>query len=187
MSRVLVPLARGFEEIEAITVIDLLRRAGIEVHTASLDGPQVTGSHGITITADIALDAARADDYAMIVLPGGMPGADHLKRDARVISLLRRFAAEGRYTAAICAAPGVLAHAGLLEGRAATSFPGFLSADSAPGIRLSGDAVVVDGKVVTSRGAGTAMAFGLRLIELLEGVAAREQVQARLQLPEPGR
>ena len=183
MSRVLVPLAPGFEEIEAVTVIDLLRRAGIEVHTASLDGPQVTGSHGITVTADIALDAARADDYGMIVLPGGMPGADHLKRDARVISLLRRFAAEGRYTAAICAAPGVLAHAGLLEGRAATSFPGFLSADSAPGIRLRDDPVVIDGTVATSRGPGTAMEFGLVLIELLEGPAARQQVQARLQLP----
>jgi 4-methyl-5(b-hydroxyethyl)-thiazole monophosphate biosynthesis len=183
MSRVLVPLARGFEEIEAITVIDLLRRAGIEVHTASLDGPQVTGSHGITVTADIALDAARADDYGMIVLPGGMPGADHLKRDARVISLLRRFAAEGRYTAAICAAPGVLAHAGLLEGRAATSFPGFLSEESAPGIRLRTEPVVIDGKVATSRGPGTAMEFGLALIELLEGPAAREQVQSRLQLP----
>ena len=183
MSRVLVPLAPGFEEIEAVTVIDLLRRAGIEVHTASLDGPQVTGSHGITVTADIALDAARADDYGMIVLPGGMPGADHLKRDARVISLLRRFAAEGRYTAAICAAPGVLAHAGLLEGRAATSFPGFLSADSAPGIRLRDEPVVVDGAVATSRGPGTAMQFGLALIELLEGPAAREQVQSRLQLP----
>jgi 4-methyl-5(b-hydroxyethyl)-thiazole monophosphate biosynthesis len=183
MSRVLVPLARGFEEIEAITVIDLLRRAGIEVHTASLDGPQVTGSHGITVTADIALDAARADDYGMIVLPGGMPGADHLKRDARVISLLRRFAADGRYTAAICAAPAVLAHAGLLEGRAATSFPGFLSEESAPGIRLRTDPVVIDGKVATSRGPGTAMEFGLALIELLEGPAAREQVQSRLQLP----
>jgi 4-methyl-5(b-hydroxyethyl)-thiazole monophosphate biosynthesis len=183
MSRVLVPLAPGFEEIEAVTVIDLLRRAGIEVHTASLDGPQVTGSHGITVTADIALDAARADDYRMIVLPGGMPGADHLKRDARVISLLRQFAAEGRYTVAICAAPGVLAHAGLLEGRAATSFPGFLSADSAPGIRLRDEPVVIDGTVATSRGPGTAMQFGLTLIELLEGPAAREQVQSRLQLP----
>lgn len=183
MSRVLVPLAGGFEEIEAITVVDLLRRAGIEVRTAALDGPQVTGSHGITVTADIALDAARADDYDMIVLPGGMPGADHLKRDARVISLLRRFAADGRYTAAICAAPGVLAHAGLLEGRTATSFPGFLSTDSAPGIRLHTDPVVIDGKVVTSRGPGTAMEFGLALIELLEGRAAREQVQSRLQLP----
>jgi len=119
----------------------------------------------------------------MIVLPGGMPGADHLKRDARVISLLRRFAAEGRYTAAICAAPGVLAQAGLLEGRAATSYPGFLSADSAPGIRLRDDPVVIDGTVVTSRGPGTAMQFGLALIELLEGPAAREQVQSRLQLP----
>jgi 4-methyl-5(b-hydroxyethyl)-thiazole monophosphate biosynthesis len=182
MSRVLVPLAPGFEEIEAVTVIDLLRRAGIEVHTASLDGPQVTGSHGITVTADIALDAARADDYGMIVLPGGMPGADHLKRDARVIALLRRFAADGRYTAAICAAPGVLAHAGLLEGRAATSFPGFLSEESAPGIRLRTDPVVIDGTVATSRGPGTAMEFGLALIELLEGPAAREQVQSRLQL-----
>jgi 4-methyl-5(b-hydroxyethyl)-thiazole monophosphate biosynthesis len=183
MSRVLVPLAQGFEEIEAVTVIDLLRRAGIQVHTAALDGPQVTGSHGITVGADMALDAARVDDYDMLVLPGGMPGADHLKRDARVLALLRAFAAGGRYTAAICAAPGVLAHAGLLDGRAATSFPGFLGEDSAPGIRLRTEPVVIDGKVVTSRGPGTAMEFGLALIQLLEGRAAREQVQSRLQLP----
>ena len=183
MSRVLVPLAEGFEEIEAITVVDLLRRAGIEAHTAALVGLQVTGSHGITVTADLALDAVSADDYDMIVLPGGMPGADHLKRDARVISLLQEFAAAGRYTAAICAAPGVLAHAGLLDGRAATSFRGFLDAGSAPDIRLRTDAVVIDGKVVTSRGPGTAIEFGLALIELLRGVPAREQVRSRLQLP----
>ena len=183
MSRVLVPLAEGFEEIEAITVVDLLRRAGVEVHTAGLGGLQVTGSHGITVTADIALDAARGADYDMIVLPGGMPGADHLKRDARVISLLRCFAAEGRWTAAICAAPGVLAHAGVLDGRAATSFPGFLRPDSAPGIRLRDDPVVIDGKVVTSRGPGTATEFGLALVEMLAGRAMREQVQSRLQLP----
>jgi 4-methyl-5(b-hydroxyethyl)-thiazole monophosphate biosynthesis len=182
MSRVLVPLAEGFEEIEAVTVIDLLRRAGIEVRTASLDGPRVTGSHGIGMLADMALDAVVADEYDMIVLPGGMPGAEHLKNDVRVISLLRRFAAEGRYTAAICAAPGVLAHAGLLDRRAATSFPGFLHAGSAPGIRLSDAAVVVDGKVATSRGPGTAMEFGLALIELLRGAEARAQVQGRLQL-----
>lgn len=183
MSRVLVPLAEGFEEIEAVTVIDLLRRAGIDVHTASLDGPRVTGSHGITVSADIALDAAVTDEYDMIVLPGGMPGAEHLKNDARIVSMLRRFAAEGRYTAAICAAPGVLAHAGLLEERAATSYPGFLDADSAPGIRLREEPVVIDGKVVTSRGPGTAMEFGLALIELLEGVAAMERVRGRLQIP----
>jgi 4-methyl-5(b-hydroxyethyl)-thiazole monophosphate biosynthesis len=183
MSRVLVPLAEGFEEIEAVTVVDLLRRAGIEVCTASLDGPQVTGSHGITVLADEALDAVLAEDFDMIVLPGGMPGARHLENDARIISLLRRCAAAGRYTAAICAAPGVLAHAGLLDERAATSFPGFLDADSAPGIRLREEPVVIDGTVATSRGPGTALAFGLALIELLEGVAARERVQERLQIP----
>ncbi len=183
MSRVLLPLAEGFEEIEAVTVVDLLRRAGIEVRTASLDGPRVTGSHGITVLADAALDAAMSDDYDMIVLPGGMPGAEHLKNDARVISLLRRYAAEGRFTAAICAAPSVLAHAGLLEECAATSFPGFLSAESAPGIRLREDAVVVDGKVVTSRGAGTAMEFGLALVGLLAGADVRRQVEERLQIP----
>lgn len=182
MSRVLVLLAEGFEEIEAVTVVDLLRRAGIDVHTASLDGPRVTGSHGIVVLADEALDAVAADDFDMVVLPGGMPGATHLKNDPRVISLLRRYAAEGRYTAAICAAPSVLAHAGLLEERAATSFPGFLSADSAPGIRLRDEPVVVDGKVVTSRGAGTAMEFGLALIELLAGSDVRQQVAERLQL-----
>ena len=181
MSRVLMPLANGFEEIEAVTVIDLLRRAGIEVHTAALGLLRVTGSHGITVEADILLDDARVSDYAMIVLPGGMPGAEHLKQDTRVIELLRQFAAQGRYTAAICAAPGVLAHAGMLAGRAATSFPGFLDAGSAPGIRLTSDAVVIDGKVVTSRGPGTAMDFGLALIELLEGPEARRVVEGRLQ------
>jgi len=183
--KVLVPLAEGFEEIEAVTVVDLLRRAGIEVHTAALERRQVAGSHGITVLADMALDEADPLQYDMIVLPGGMPGADHLKRDARVVGLLQRFASAGRYTAAICAAPGVLAHAGLLDGRAATSFPGFLTGDSAPGIRLSTAPVVVDGKVITSRGPGTAVPFALYLVELLEGVTARRAVEERLQLPVP--
>jgi protein deglycase len=183
VARVLVPLAEGFEEIEAVTIVDLLRRAGIEVRTAALGDPQVTGSHGMTVAADMTLDSAVVADYDMIVLPGGMPGADHLKNDARVVELLQRFAAEGRYTAAICAAPGVLAHAGLLEGRQATSFPGFLREDSATGLQLSEAPVVVDGKIVTSRGPGTAIEFGLALIELLVGAPTRRQVQDRLQLP----
>jgi 4-methyl-5(b-hydroxyethyl)-thiazole monophosphate biosynthesis len=181
--RVLVPLAEGFEEIEAVTVVDLLRRAGIEVRTASLAGTRVTGSHGIAIEADIAIDDADSADYDMIMLPGGMPGAEHLKQDPRVIALLRRFAGEGRYTAAICAAPGVLAHAGLLDGHRATSFPGFLGPQSAPGIRLSDQAVVVDGKIITSRGPGTAIDFSLALIELLAGKAAADTVGGRLQRP----
>jgi len=185
--RVLVPLAEGFEEIEAVAVVDLLRRAGIEVSTASLAGVRVTGSHGITIEADMAIDDALAADFDMIVLPGGMPGAEHLKRDARVIALLQRFANDGRYTAAICAAPGVLAHAGLLDGRRATSFPGFLRADSAPGIALSEAPVVVDGKLVTSRGPGTAIEFSLALVELLCGRDAADAVGGRLQRPQADR
>ncbi len=181
MPRVLVPLAEGFEEIEAVTIVDLLRRADIEVHTASLASRRVTGSHGITVEADLSLDDAQAADYDMIVLPGGMPGAEHLKNDVRVIALLHEFAAAGRFTAAICAAPGVLAHAGLLEGREATSFPGFLRADSAPGIRLSESPVVVDGKVVTSRGPGTAIEFSLALIGLLRGGEVAAAVGGRLQ------
>jgi 4-methyl-5(b-hydroxyethyl)-thiazole monophosphate biosynthesis len=136
MSKVLVPLADGFEEIEAVTIVDLLRRAGVEVRTASLAGREVTGSHGITVMADSGLDEVEAGDYDMIVLPGGMPGTTHLKSDSRVARLLRQFAESGRYTAAICAAPSVLAHAGLLEGRKATSFPGFLTPGSRHGAAL---------------------------------------------------
>lgn len=183
MSKVLVPLAEGFEELEAVAIVDLLRRAGIEVHTATLGRREVTGSHGITVVADTTLAAVKARDYDMIVLPGGMPGTKHLEEDARVIALLRQFAEDGRYTAAICAAPSVLAHAGLLEGRKATSFPGFLQPGSVPGIEIAKDDVVVDGKVVTSRGPGTAIRFALALVELLEGAAARHAVQDRLQLP----
>jgi len=183
MSRVLVLLAAGFEEIEAVTIVDLLRRAGIETCSAALGPREVTGSHGITVTADVGLDSVDPDGFEMVVLPGGLRGADHLKADDRVIALLRRFAAAGRYTAAICAAPGVLAHAGLLEGRAATSYPGFLRADSAPGLQLREDPVVIDGKVVTSRGPGTAIEFGLALIGLLEGSESARRVKERLQLP----
>jgi 4-methyl-5(b-hydroxyethyl)-thiazole monophosphate biosynthesis len=180
MSRVLLALAEGFEEIEAVTVIDVLRRAGVEVCAASLGGRRVTGSHGITLEADATLDEALAGDFDMIVLPGGMPGAANLKSDARVIASLAEFAAAGKYTAAICAAPGVLAHAGVLAGRVATGFPGFLDAHSAPGIRVVPDAVVTDGKVVTSRSAGTAMEFALELVELLEGRGARVEVDGKL-------
>ena len=183
MARVLVPLAEGFEEIEAVTIVDLLRRAGIEVETAALGARRVTGSHGIAVEADRSLDEVAQSDYDMIVLPGGMPGAEHLKNDARLVAMLRRQASAGRWNAAICAAPGVLAHAGLLDGAAATSYPGFLSAQSAPGLRLSEAPVVVDGRVVTSRGPGTAIDFALALIGLLEGPDAVRAVGDRLQRP----
>jgi 4-methyl-5(b-hydroxyethyl)-thiazole monophosphate biosynthesis len=181
--RVLVPLAPGFEEIEAVTIIDLLRRADIEVVCASLGDRRVTGSHGITIEADTTLDAARASDieFAMIVLPGGMPGARHLRDDARVQDLVRTAVAAGRYAAAICAAPMALAAAGLLAQRRATSFPGFLDPDAVAGLELVDAPVVVDGPIITSRGPGTAMEFALVLVATLAGSARRAEIESRLQ------
>lgn len=181
MSCVLIPLAPGFEELEAVTVIDLLRRAGIQVLVASLDGQRVAGSHGIELTPDLGLDEALERALDMVVLPGGLPGADNLEADARVIGLLRRMADSERFTAAICAAPRVLARAGLLDGKRATSYPGFLDPSETPGLEIQKTAVVCDGKVITSRGPGTAMDFALALIEKLEGVAMRDEVERALQ------
>ena len=163
MKRVLVPLAEGFEELEAVTIIDVLRRAGLEVVVASLGSSPVTGSHGIRIAADTPLAALAEQDFDMIALPGGMPGADHLKKDPRITEIVQRLHGNGRPVAAICAAPMVLASAGILDGRRATSYPGFL-ADAAK-TTVVGDAVVVDRGVITSRGPGTALDFALALVE----------------------
>ena len=178
MKSVLIPLAPGFEDMEAVTLIDLLRRAGIEVVTAGLTAGLIEGSRGVLVQPDTTLDEVMTRDFDMIALPGGMPGAENLKNDARVLALLRRLGQAGKYTAAICAAPMALAAAGLLEGHRATSFPGFL--DNLPNTIALPDPVVVDGKVATSRGPGTAMDFGLTLIELLAGRAKRDQVEAGL-------
>jgi 4-methyl-5(b-hydroxyethyl)-thiazole monophosphate biosynthesis len=178
MPKVLVPLADGCEELEAVTIIDLLRRAGIEVTVAGLKPGIVKASRGVQLMPDMTLDDALQTSYDMLVLPGGMPGAAHLKADARIIGLLKKMAAADQYTAAICAAPMVLAEAGLLNGKQATSFPGFL--DELPGVTLSSAAVVQDGKVLTSRGPGTAMDFALALIDVLSGSDTRQQVEAAL-------
>jgi len=181
MASVLVPLAQGCEELEAVTVIDLLRRAGIDVVTAGLDTQPVRASRGVTLLPDMSLDAALQQEFDMIILPGGLPGADHLRDDPRVIDLLKKMAAADRFTAAICAAPRVLAHAGLLDGKRATSFPGALDVDTIPGLDYQEAAVVRDGKVITSRGPGTAMDFALTLIETLVGREKRDEVEAGLQ------
>lgn len=183
MANVLVPLAQGCEELEAVTVIDLLRRAGITVDTAGLDDRPVRASRGTVLVPDITLDEALGRDYDMIVLPGGLPGADHLKDDARIIELVTRMAGQGRYTAAICAAPRVLAQAGLLEGRRATSFPGALDVAAIAGIDYTDSPVERDGTVITSRGPGTAMDFALELIEILAGRGQRDTVESALQRP----
>ena len=181
MARVLVPLADGCEELEAVTVIDLLRRAGVEVVTAGLGEGPVTASRGVVLMPDRALDDVLDDDFDMIVLPGGLPGADHLDADARIHSLLQRMAEQGRYTAAICAAPKVLLNAGLLDGHKATAYPGAIDGQQmAAGSQLLSDAVVTDGRVVTSRGPGTAMDFALELIEQLLGAEQRAAVEGPL-------
>jgi 4-methyl-5(b-hydroxyethyl)-thiazole monophosphate biosynthesis len=181
MASVLVPLAHGCEELEAVTVVDLLRRAGIRVVTAGLDDQPVRASRGMVLIPDVTLSDVIGQEFDMIVLPGGEPGATNLGKDARVTGLLQQMAQAGKYTAAICAAPRVLAQSGLLEGRHATSYPGVLEPDSVPGLKVVDTPVVIDGRVITSRGPGTAMDFTLQLIDVLVGKQKRAEVEAGLQ------
>lgn len=180
MKKVLVPLAEGFEEIEAITIIDLLRRAGISVTTAGLNGKSVKAAHDVTVTADTTLDEALKSEYDMVVLPGGMPGSDHLDKDKRIHDLLKKMVDSGKFAGAICAAPKVLAHAGVLKGKKATSYPGFLDKMGLPDVTYTGKAVERDGKIVTGRGPGTAMDFALELIAMLESKDTRDHVEQAL-------
>jgi len=177
---VLVPLAPGFEEIEAVSIIDVLRRAGIDVRVAGLSRGPVTGSHGITLATDGTLDEIDHASLSMIVLPGGQPGSSHLRQDARVLELIRELESSGRSVAAICAAPIVLAAAGVLEGRSATSHPSVR--DQLSGARVEESSRVVRaGKVVTSQGPGTSLEFALELVrELCGPERARTLAQAML-------
>lgn len=183
MASILIPLAHGCEELEAVTLIDLLRRAGLQVVTASLDDKPVKASRGTILIADMTLDAALKQEYDMIALPGGMPGANYLRDDPRIQHCLKSMAAKNKYIAAICAAPKVLAKAGLLDGKRATSFPGSLDDCHVTHLHYLEQAVVVDGNIITSRGPGTAMDFALMLIELLLGNNKRQEVEAALQRP----
>lgn len=166
---VLVPLLDGFEEIEAVTIIDVLRRAGVRVIVASDRPGPVRGSHDISVVAEAALADVDVDDLAMIALPGGMPGAAHLAEHPVVQRLIREARDRDRHTAAVCAAPIALGAAGALAGKTATCYPGF--EDRLTGASAVEDRVVVDGKVVTSRGPGTALEFALTLAGILAGPA----------------
>ncbi|MCW8945248.1 MAG: DJ-1/PfpI family protein [Sedimenticola sp.] len=180
MASVLIPLAQGCEELEAVTLIDLLRRAGFEVVTAGLEPGPVIASRGVTLLPDKLLDEVMDQTFQMMVLPGGLPGADHLNDDPRIHKLLERISSEQGYTAAICAAPKVLARAGLLAGRRATAYPGVLDSLNLTNVSIDSSAVVRDGQVITSRGPGTAMDFALALIVILAGEAKRAEVEAGL-------
>jgi 4-methyl-5(b-hydroxyethyl)-thiazole monophosphate biosynthesis len=174
MPRIIVPLASGFEEIEAVTVIDLLRRAGVEVVTAGLGGTDITGSHGITVRCEAQVDDCEAGPADGIVLPGGMPGSTHLAESEAVGRLVREICRAGKLTAAICAAPGVLAEFGVLEDKTVTSHPSV--AATLKRFQYSEKPVVIDGNIITSRGAGTAIAFSAALIGMLVGQTEADKI-----------
>ncbi len=169
----LVPIATGVEEIEATTIIDILRRADIEVTVASVGELQVTASRGVNLVADKIIDDCRDETFDLIALPGGMPGAEHLRDCPALITMLKAQRNAGRLYAAICASPAVaLAPHGLLDGKTATSYPSLQN----PLPRASNDRVVVDGNCVTSQGPGTAMEFAVTLVRLLVSAEAADSV-----------
>lgn len=178
MVRAAVLLAEGFEELEAVTLIDVLRRAGVEVVGLGVTGTTVRGSHGISMLAERALASGAQEAWDLVVLPGGMPGASTLRDDPRVQAFLRAQRARGTALAAICAAPIALGRAGLLAGRRATCFPGF--EDQLGGATVSQEVVVEDGNVITSRGPGTALAFALALVARLQGPAKADELRAAM-------
>ena len=164
---VYVLLAEGFEEVEALTPVDLLRRAGVETRLVGVTGATVCGARGINVVTDLSMDEVDLAKADMLVLPGGMPGTTNLYADKRVTDAVRTMADAGKYVAAICAAPSIiLGGMGLLEGKKATCYPGM--EDKLLGANWQEQPVVVDGNFVTSRGVGTAIAFALTLVTILK-------------------
>lgn len=172
--QVLVPIADGSEEIEAVCIIDVLRRAGAEVTVASVDKLHVTASRGVKLVADKLISQCMNEVYDVIALPGGMPGAEHLRDSRELETILRKQSEQNRLLAAICASPAVVfAHHRLLRQRRATCHPNFV--DQLPNKEAAESRVVVDGNFVTSRGPGTALEFALKLVELLFGKQKAEE------------
>ena len=172
-------LANGFEEIEAMAPVDCLRRAGKKVVTVGIGGKVISGSHNIPVTADITEEEVVFDkNIEMIVLPGGMPGTLNLGQSETVQKALQFCAEQDKWIAAICAAPSVLGRAGLLKGKKATVYPGFER--EMGGAKLSHDTVCTDGKIVTAKGAGVALDFGLKLVECLLGKEVRKSLAEKM-------
>ncbi|MHC4267196.1 MAG: DJ-1 family glyoxalase III [Planctomycetota bacterium] len=180
LKNVLVPIANGSEDIETASIVDVLRRAGANVTVASVDALQITAANGLKLVADQLISECVNSSYDLIVLPGGMPGAEHLRDSKELVELLKRQQRDGKLYAAICASPAVvLKHHGLLSGRKATAYPGF--AQQLENTEAINSRVVVDGNCITSRGPGTAMEFALKLVEILCGEQkARDVAQSML-------
>ena len=181
MPKVLIPLAEGCEELEAITLIDVLRRAEINVITASLTNQtSITCSRNVGLIADTTLDKVIHDDFDMLILPGGQPGTKNLNKDPRIHALIKQQNQNHKAIAAICAAPLILANSGVLDGKAATCYPGTLLTANWPEVKLSNNTVVIDDNIITSQGPGTAIEFALTLVQQLTGRATRHTVEAGL-------
>lgn len=179
--KVYVHLATGFEEVEAITIIDVLRRAGVDVESISVTGQDiVTGAHGIPIKADLLFENGNYESCGMIVLPGGIPGTPNLAAHEGLMKEIKNFAAKNRFLAAICAAPMILGEAGLLNGKTAVIYPGMES--HLKGAVIGSEAVVVDDNYITSKGPGTAMDFALTIARILKGDEAVDDLREEMLL-----
>lgn len=177
---VYVFLANGFEELEALAPIDILRRAGVKVTTVGVDSQTITASHGVVFTADTTVDKTILDDdVEMIVLPGGMPGTLNLENNDYVQAAIDYCVKNDRYVAAICAAPSILGHKGLLKDREAVCFPGFEK--DLEGAKISASPVAEDGRFITAKGAGVCIPFALKLVEKLVSADKAEELFASLQ------
>lgn len=180
MSRIGIFFAEGYEEIEALTVVDLVRRAGLTIDMISVNGDrEVTGSHGISVKMDKIFSEVDFDGLDMLVLPGGMPGTKNLENCQELMAKLDEFyASEDKYVAAICAAPSIFGHRCYLKGRRATSFPDFES--HLEGAEVTHGAAEVDGNVITGRGMGCAIPFGLAIVELFLGKNAADALAEKI-------
>lgn len=166
MKKIVVFLAEGFEEIEAITVIDILRRAGLEVTTVSIEkNEHVKGAHGITIIADKVFNKKEITDIEMIILPGGMPGTNNLNHHQELKNIILEYYKNKKYIAAICAAPLILGQLGILNNKKAVCYPGYEK--ELKGAIYSNEKVVIDNNIITSKGVGAAIDFSLKIVETL--------------------
>jgi len=179
--RALVLLAEGFEEVEMTTIVNVLRRAGVEVTLAGIGVGPLRGAHAVCVSPDCQATQVSGRDFDLVFLPGGQPGTDRLRKDAEVQRILREASEAGKTIGAICAAPSILAAAGYLSGRCATGHPSVRSAiEKAPDVKYTGAAVTVDGPVVTSRSPGTAMECALTLVGILCGDEKAKAIEASL-------
>lgn len=180
---VYVFLAEGFELVEALAPVDVLRRAGVDVKLVGVTGPEVAASNGVVVRADLEIAQATREGLEAIVLPGGLPGTLHLEESKEVQDMVDYCAGKGLLVGAICAAPSILAHKGLLQGREATSFPNFQPDLEKGGAKLSKDFVCQDGLFVTGRGMGASTPFGLKLVEALVSKEKAEEIRTNIQTP----